>query len=159
MKIAERFGKLLREKKLTVAVAESCTGGLICKMITDVAGSSDYFDGGFITYSNAAKINILGVDHKIIETYGAVSAECAGAMARKIKDHTGCGICISITGIAGPGGGTSDKPVGLVYAGFIIKNRLIIKKMFFKGSRIEMRKQTAHFCLGFAAESLEQRGK
>lgn len=111
------IGSLLRERKQTLALAESCTGGLIAKQITDVAGSSDYFLEGFVTYSNNAKINRLGVPADLIETHGAVSAEVAEAMAVGAQRVSGGDWALSVTGIAGPGGATKEKPVGLVFFG------------------------------------------
>jgi nicotinamide-nucleotide amidase len=112
---AEELLRRCRARGLKIATAESCTGGLVAGLITSIAGSSDVFERGFVTYSNAAKIEMLGVDVSVLERYGAVSAECALAMAegalKKSKSH----IAVSVTGIAGPGGGSEVKPVGLVY--------------------------------------------
>jgi nicotinamide-nucleotide amidase len=105
----------LREKGWKIATAESCTGGLVAAAITDVAGSSDVFDRGFVTYSNAAKIEMLGVPAELIAKHGAVSAEVAQAMADGALNHSNADLAIAITGIAGPSGGTAEKPVGLVY--------------------------------------------
>lgn len=110
-------GKLLREMDYTLALAESCTGGLIAKQITDIPGSSDYFLEGFITYSNEAKIKRLGVDKELIDEYGAVSGQVAEAMAAGARDATGASWAMSVTGVAGPDGGTEEKPVGLVFFG------------------------------------------
>ncbi len=115
----ESVGQLLRERKQTLATAESCTGGLIAKRMTDTAGSSDYFLEGFVTYSNQAKIGRLGVPKDLIETHGAVSAEVAEAMAIGAKKVSGADWALSVTGIAGPGGGSAEKPVGLVYFGWV----------------------------------------
>jgi len=108
-------GKLLKNRGLTLATAESCTGGLLAKKLTDIAGSSDYFLGGFITYSNQLKTKELGVSAELLEARGAVSDEAARAMAEAARDRSSADIAIAITGIAGPSGGTRDKPVGLVY--------------------------------------------
>ncbi len=113
--LAEVIGKKLLEKKKTLATAESCTGGLIAKMITDVAGSSGYFTYGWITYSNEAKISELGVEKSLIEQFGAVSGQVAEAMAVGARKKAGSDYAIAVTGIAGPDGGTKKKPVGLVY--------------------------------------------
>ncbi len=110
-------GRLLGQQKLTLAVAESCTGGLIGHRLTQVPGSSAYLDRVAVTYSNRAKIEMLGVPSPIIDRYGAVSAEVAAAMARGIRERSGASIGLSVTGIAGPGGATDTKPVGLVYVG------------------------------------------
>ncbi len=105
----------MRAKGLKIAVAESCTGGLVCAALTEVAGSSDVFERGFVSYSNAAKAELLGVPEALIVEYGAVSAQVAEAMARGALDHSQADIGVSVTGIAGPGGGSDEKPVGLVY--------------------------------------------
>jgi nicotinamide-nucleotide amidase len=110
-------GRLLGEQKLTLAVAESCTGGLIGHRLTQVAGSSAYLDRVAVTYSNRAKIEMLGVPKHMIARHGAVSAEVAAAMARGVRERSGASIGLSVTGIAGPGGATDKKPVGLVYVG------------------------------------------
>lgn len=102
-------------KSVKIAIAESCTGGLLCGAITSISGSSKMFDGGFITYSDAAKTDWLGVDSTIIESDGAVSAPTAEAMALCLLSRTHCDLSLGITGIAGPGGGSASKPVGLVY--------------------------------------------
>ncbi len=106
---------LCKAKKLMVATAESCTGGLVAGALTDIAGSSAVVDRGFVTYTNAAKHQMLGVPHETIERHGAVSRETAEAMARGALGHANADLAVSITGIAGPGGGTADKPVGLVH--------------------------------------------
>ena len=116
-RLGEVVGRRLREGGKTVAVAESCTGGLLGKLLTDSPGSSEYFVCGWVTYSNSAKINELGVDEGVIERNGAVSEEVAGAMARGCRVRSGADFGIGITGIAGPGGGSEEKPVGLVYIG------------------------------------------
>ena len=117
--------KKLIKKKLTISVAESCTGGLLAHNLTKLANSSKYFQMGLTTYSNQAKIKILKVNKNIIEKYGAVSNECCKAMVQNLSKISKSKINVSITGIAGPGGGTKDKPVGLVYIG--IKKRNFIK--------------------------------
>ena len=117
--------KKLIKKKLTISVAESCTGGLLAHNFTKLANSSKYFHMGLITYSNQAKIKILKVNKNIIEKYGAVSNECCKAMVQNLSKISNSKINVSITGIAGPGGGTKEKPVGLVYIG--IKKRNFIK--------------------------------
>lgn len=110
-----QLARLLSSRGLTVATAESCTGGLVSHRITSVAGSSAYFIGGIVSYSNELKLSLLGVPTVVLEQYGAVSRECALAMARGVRLRTGADIGVATTGIAGPGGATSSKPVGLVY--------------------------------------------
>ena len=124
----EKLHKKLIRKKLSISVAESCTGGLLATNLTSLSNASKYFKTGLITYSNRAKIKILKVNKKIIEKYGAVSSECCKAMAENLSKISDSKINISITGIAGPKGGTSLKPVGLVYIGVKFNNKLIISK-------------------------------
>ena len=114
----EVVGRLLTKNKKTLSVAESCTGGLIGERLTDISGASDYFIEGVIAYSNEAKIRTLSVAPEIIERFGAVSAECAEAMARGIRERAKTDFGISVTGVAGPGGGSAEKPVGLVFIGY-----------------------------------------
>lgn len=115
----ELAGRLLVQHGLTVATAESCTGGLVCHCLTNVSGSSDYVLGGIIAYSNEVKVELLDVDPLMLEQYGAVSEPTALAMARGARRRLGADVVVSTTGIAGPTGGTPDKPVGLVYIGLV----------------------------------------
>lgn len=132
-----------RSKKLTLATAESCTGGLIAGALTEIAGSSDVVDRGFVTYSNKAKHEVLGVLRADLEAYGAVSDVVAQAMAEGGLKAAGTEICVAVTGIAGPGGGTEDKPVGLVYLGCARRGALtIVEKHIFDGDRAQVRRQT-----------------
>ena len=124
--------KKLIKKKLTISVAESCTGGLLTHNLTKLANSSKYFQMGLTTYSNQAKIEILKVNKKIIDKYGAVSKECCKSMVQNLSKISKSKINISITGIAGPGGGSKDKPIGLVYIGVKKGNKIIIKENKFK---------------------------
>ncbi len=119
--LEECVGKLLKEKNKTLAVAESCTGGSLSNRITNISGASQYFLGGTIVYSNELKKNILGVSEKTLQEFGAVSAECAKEMAEGVQKITAADFCISITGIAGPDGGTAEKPVGTVFIGLAQK--------------------------------------
>ena len=135
--------KKLIKKKLTISVAESCTGGLLAHNLTKLANSSKYFQMGLITYSNKAKINILKIDKKIIYKYGAVSIECCKAMVQNLAKISKSKINISITGIAGPGGWSKYKPVGLVYIGVKKGNKIIIKENRFKSkNRYSIQKAT-----------------
>lgn len=124
--------KKLIKKKLRISFAESCTGGMLACSITSISGASKVFSLGLITYSNQAKIKVLKVNKNIIKKYGAVSAECCEAMVKNLAKISKAQINISITGIAGPNGGTKSKPVGLVYIGVKKGNRLLISKNFFK---------------------------
>ena len=143
--LANNLVKKLNEKKLKISFAESCTGGLLSSSITSIDGSSKVFDLGLITYSNKAKINILKVPEKIITKYGAVSKECCLSMVKNLSKISKANISISITGIAGPNGGTKLKPVGLVYIGIKKGKKIIIKKNLFKSkNRILIQKATVN---------------
>ena len=122
----------LQKKKLKISFAESCTGGMLALAIASISGASKIFNLGLITYSNDAKINILKVNKKIIQKYGAVSPECCEAMVKNLSKISKADVNVSITGIAGPKGGTKTKPVGLVYIGVKKSNKLIITKNIFK---------------------------
>ena len=128
----KKLHKRLIYKKLTISVAESCTGGLLASNLTKLANSSKYFKMGLITYSNEAKIKILKVNKNIIQKYGAVSNECCEVMVKNLSKISKSKINVSITGIAGPGGGSKLKPVGLVYIGIKIGRHLLILKNKFK---------------------------
>jgi nicotinamide-nucleotide amidase len=129
-------GRLLKERRKKVGVAESCTGGLIAHRLTNIPGSSDYFLCGVIAYSNESKQEVLGVDPALIARYGAVSAEVAAAMAEGVRRISGADIGISTTGIAGPGGGSIEKPIGLMFAGYSAKEGKETKKLHFAEERI-----------------------
>lgn len=119
--LVEKLSTLLKEKNIMLATAESCTGGLLSATMTHRAGASAVFERGFITYSNEAKQELLAVSEETLEKYGAVSAETAEAMAKGALENSHAGISVSITGVAGPDGGTDQKPVGLVYFGYALK--------------------------------------
>lgn len=140
--LLEVVGQLLIEKKLRIAVAESCTGGLLASKLTDIPGISSVFERGYVTYSNEAKMDLLGVQEETLKTHGAVSEETAKEMVEGLKRNTGCDICVSITGIAGPNGGTADKPVGLVYIGLAYLGDVIVIKNNFHGNRGRVRHYT-----------------
>lgn len=141
------IGKLLVEKGLKIAVAESCTGGLIADRITNVPGSSKYFERGIVAYSNEAKIQILGVSEELIKNYGAVSREVAEAMAEGVRKISGADIGISTTGIAGPTGATLTKPVGLVWIGYSDKNETFAKEFRFGDDRLENKQRASQMAL------------
>ena len=137
--------KLLTSKRLTVSFAESCTGGLLSSSITSISGSSKVFNMGLVTYSNNAKVKLLKVPKKTINKYGAVSYETCLSMVKNLSKISKSSISISITGVAGPNGGTKDKPVGLVYIGLKKGGRTIIKKNLFKSKkRISIQKSTVN---------------
>ena len=143
MKLEERLGEVLREKGLTIAVAESCTGGLLGSRITDVPGSSDYFRGGLIAYQNDVKEELLGVPAQVLATVGAVSEETARAMAHGARILLKSDIGVGITGIAGPGGETPDKPVGLVYIGVEGPHGAQCRRFQWGGTRIQNKSSSA----------------
>ena len=130
--LANKLVKKLIQKKLKISFAESCTGGMLSSTITSVSGSSKVFNLGLVTYSNKVKIDILKVPKKIIAKYGAVSKECCLSMVKNLSKISKANISVSITGIAGPNGGTNLKPIGLVYIGIKKGNKIIIKKNLFK---------------------------
>ena len=154
--LSEVIGHLMREKGLTLAISESCTGGLIQDHLTDVPGSSDYFIGGVVAYSNDIKINFLGVKPKSIERFGAVSSEIAEEMANGIRLKTGSDIGLSITGIAGPEGGSNEKPVGLVYIGYSDIKTSTSNKYLFGDDRIINKKRSAGMALGLLWNNLKE---
>ncbi|MCM8821088.1 MAG: CinA family nicotinamide mononucleotide deamidase-related protein [Candidatus Omnitrophica bacterium] len=139
------IGTLLKEKKLKIALAESCTGGLAGKLLTDIPKSSEYFQGSFVVYNNILKRRILGVPKTVLKKYGAVSELCALYMAKGAKKKGKADVSISITGIAGPSGGTSEKPVGLVYIGIgLPKNKFHIHRFIFPGNRERIRERAVY---------------
>lgn len=154
--LAEEVGRLLRSKGLTVSVAESCTGGRLGDMLTDVPGSSDYFLGGVISYSNDAKVNLLGVDPETLKVKGAVSEEVAIQMAAGARTELGADVGIGITGIAGPSGGTPAKPVGLVHIAVSSARSSECSRNVFRGSRSSIKDQSARKALEMLGEFLEK---
>ncbi|GMR05357.1 MAG: hypothetical protein BMS9Abin24_166 [Thermodesulfobacteriota bacterium] len=144
----------LKGRAMTMAVAESCTGGLLGSMITGVPGSSEYFTGGVIAYSNEVKKRLLGVEAATLEKYGAVSSRTAKEMAEGVRRRLRADAGVSITGIAGPGGGTARKPVGTVYIGVSTSKRTRVKKFYFEGSRKAVRKASALAAIGLLKEEI-----
>tara|TARA_Y100000816_G_C25934065_1_gene487140 strand:+ start:174 stop:641 length:468 start_codon:yes stop_codon:yes gene_type:complete len=132
MNLNKKIVSLLKRKKLKLAIAESCTGGMLSSAITSVSGASEVFSMGLVTYSNQAKIGILKVPEKIIKNNGAVSVQCCLSMLNNLSKISKSKICVSITGIAGPKGGTKQKPVGLVYIGIKNGKKVFVSKNFFK---------------------------
>ena len=146
----ESLIKLLIKKRLKLSIAESCTGGLLASLITSVNGASKVFNLGLITYSNRAKIKILKVNKNIIRKYGAVSKECCAAMVINLSKISKANINVSITGIAGPNGGTKQKPVGLVYIGIKKGNKIQINKCLFRSrKRLSIQRATVKKALKF----------
>ena len=145
MKINRKIVSILKRKKLKISFAESCTGGLLSSAITSVSGSSKVFSMGLITYSNLAKITLLKVPKQIIKKYGAVSGQCCLAMVNNLSNISKSKVCVSITGIAGPKGGTKQKPVGLVFIGIKVGKKIIVNKCNFKNKgRSFIQKQSVY---------------
>ena len=139
-----------------LATAESCTGGLVAAAITDISGSSEWFERGFVTYSNQAKSEMIGVPAELIEKHGAVSEPVARAMAQGALLNSRAQISLSITGVAGPGGGTPDKPVGMVCFGWTNRVTTIVETKHFKGDRTQVRSQAAQYALRGVIELLDR---
>jgi nicotinamide-nucleotide amidase len=148
-------GALLRKKQLTLGVVESATGGLISHLITNVPGSSKYFKGSITAYANAAKRKLVGVKASTIDRYGAVSPQIAIEMADGGRKALVVDICIADTGIAGPGGSTLEKGVGLFYFGLAYKNSTLSRKFQFKGTREEIKQKAAHAALSWLKDYLD----
>lgn len=147
-KLSHELGLLLSQKGLLIAIAESCTGGGLCQAITATSESSTWFDRGFITYSNQSKIDLLNVNPKTLEKYGAVSAETAAEMAEGALKNSKADITASITGIAGPSGGSPEKPVGTVWFGLAQKNKKTnVMLQHFAGDRHQIQTSAIHFAL------------
>ena len=145
---AKELSELLVANGLTMSVAESCTGGSLAHTITSIPGASSYFDCGFITYSNQSKVEMLGVDIKTLETYGAVSEEVALEMVIGVTTKSHSDVAVSITGIAGPTGGTLEKPVGMVCFGFSCEGKTSTNTQLFSGDRSNIVSQSISYALG-----------
>ena len=146
-----------RARGLMLATAESCTGGLIAASLTDIAGSSDVVERGFVTYSNAAKHELLGVPEALIADHGAVSAEVAEAMASGALDHARADVAVSVTGIAGPGGASDDKPVGLVFLGLARRGVAVMnERQVFPGNRRQVRESSVLEAFTLLLSALER---
>jgi nicotinamide-nucleotide amidase len=143
----KRVSDLLKQKNFTIATAESCTGGLIAHSLTNISGSSDYFDRGVVSYSNDAKIELLDVSEDLLLKYGAVSIQVAEEMAERIRIKSNVDIGLSTTGIAGPTGGTNDKPVGLVYISISTVDETMVQKFEFSGDRLQNKERTCNAAL------------
>ena len=152
--LEEKIVSLLQEKGWKIASAESCSGGMIASRLVNVSGVSDVFEEGYITYSNAAKHKLLGVSKQSLGQYGAVSSQVAGEMALGAARQARARAAIAVTGIAGPGGGTPQKPVGLVYIGCYVDGRVFVTENYFQGSRQEIRTATTQAALWLLLEKL-----
>jgi nicotinamide-nucleotide amidase len=154
MRLEKAIGNLLREKGLTLSIAESCTGGLICDRITNIPGSSDYFMGGMVNYSNESKAEHLGVSMVEIRRYGAVSSRVARKMAQGVRKAFGTTFGLSTTGVAGPTGGTKRSPIGRVFIGLSDGRRTWVRKEDLKGKRREIKRAASERGLLFLYERL-----
>lgn len=159
MVVEEVAGGLLVEQGLTLATAESCTGGLVGHRITNVPGSSAYYLGGCVAYANEAKEALLGVGRETLSTYGAVSEETAQEMARRVRQRLGTDVGLSVTGIAGPTGGTREKPVGLVYVALSAADEEWCERHVWQGDRASNKEQSAEAALRLLVEYLRGRGE
>ena len=155
-KLLEKISNILKIKDLKIAIAESCTGGLISHFFTNISGSSDYFERGIVSYSNESKIELLGVSEDILNKYGAVSSQVAKEMAEGVRCKSNVDIGLSTTGIAGPTGGTKDKPVGLVYIAVSSKDESLVNKFQFSGSRLENKDNTLNAALIMLLEFIQK---
>ena len=156
MSLQKKIVSLLKRKKLKISLAESCTGGMLSSTITSVSGSSKVFTMGLVTYSNQSKTSILKVPQKIIKKYGAVSVQCCLAMVNNLAKISKSKVCVSITGIAGPKGGSNQKPVGLVYIGIRAGKKVVVNKCNFKNKgRIFIQKQTVKKTLNLLVQLIK----
>ena len=155
MDMEEKLVQTLAEMGLTISTAESCTGGMLASRIIDISGASDVYNEGFITYSNDAKIKYLKVKDETLDTYGAVSRETVLEMADGCRKETGSDVALVTSGVAGPGGGTPEKPVGLVYIGCAYKDEVIAREFRFEGDRYKIRTQAVNEAIAIAVEMLE----
>ena len=153
--IVQNLASALRQRGWMLATAESCTGGLIAGACTDLAGSSDWFERGFVTYSNAAKTELLGVSAELIARHGAVSEAVVRAMAEGAVRHSRAQMAVAVTGVAGPGGGSADKPVGTVWFGWCVDGRVQTARQHFEGDRQAVRAQTVAHALAGLLQRLE----
>jgi PncC family amidohydrolase len=145
--LEQEVAGLLLALKITIAIAESCTGGLICHRLTNISGSSEYLEAGVVSYSNRSKMALLGVPEEIIRAHGAVSEACVRAMALGVKRLADTDMGLSVSGIAGPTGGTADKPVGTVHMALAWKGDVTCWRYLFNGSRREIKEQTSEEAL------------
>ena len=157
MSSSKKIISLIKRKKMKLAIAESCTGGMLSSAITSVNGSSKVFTMGLVTYSNQAKTKILKVNQKIIKKYGAVSVQCCLAMVNNLSKISNSKVCVSITGIAGPKGGSIQKPVGLVFIGIRVRKKVIVNKYNFKNKgRAYIQRQTVKKTLNLLLRLIKQ---
>lgn len=159
MSLAEEIVALLGEKNLKITTAESCTGGMIASTLIDVSGISEYYEEGYVTYANRSKSKLLSVDENILAEKGAVSREVARGMAEGAARAAGADVSVAVTGIAGPGGGTKEKPVGLVYIGCYVCGKVTVTENHFEGSRLEIRQKTTEKALEQLLSCLKEKAE
>ena len=152
---AKKLTELLTSKNMSIAIAESCTGGSLSSSLTSIPGASSYFNCGFITYSNQSKVNMLNVDSQTIELFGAVSEKVAYEMAMGAGQNSKSHLAISVTGIAGPSGGSPEKPVGMVCFGFYVDGNVTTTTQFFSGVRSEIVSESIAFALTELTSKIE----
>ena len=152
--LPDKISNMLKNQKLVIATAESCTGGLIAHTLTNISGSSEYFDRGIVSYSNRAKMELLDVPEDMLKKYGAVSMEVAKSMAKGVRIKSNVDIGISTTGIAGPTGGSKEKPVGLVFIAVSTERNIVVKKFKFSGDRSQNKKSTCDAALDMLLDVL-----
>jgi len=148
------LSQLLTDQSLTLSVAESCTGGSLSALLTSVSGSSTYFDRGYITYSNQAKMDMLNVNTEVLERFGAVSEQTAIEMVNDVIQNSHSDVAVSITGIAGPAGGTIEKPVGMVCFGFCVKDKRFVVTQYFSGNRETVVAKSVDFAIQTLVDEL-----
>jgi nicotinamide-nucleotide amidase len=152
--LPDKISNMLKNQKLVIATAESCTGGLIAHILTNISGSSEYFNRGIVSYSNRAKMELLDVPEDMLKKYGAVSMEVAKSMAKGVRIKSNVDIGISTTGIAGPTGGSKEKPVGLVFIAVSTERNTVVKKFNFSGDRSQNKKSTCDATLDMLLDVL-----
>lgn len=155
-KIEEQVFQLLKQNRVTLSTAESATGGMIASMLVNVSGISEFFQEGYVTYSNEAKVKMIGVDRTLIDTYGVVSREVAENMAISAARTAGTDAALSVTGVAGPDGGTDDCPVGTVYIGCFFRGSTVVEHHVFDGNRLEVRQAAAMRALTLLTEQIKK---
>ena len=153
--LEEQVYQLIKQYHITLSTAESATGGMIASRLIHVPGISEFFEQGYVTYSNEAKVKMIGVSRELIDTYGVVSKEVADNMAQCAARTAGTDAALSVTGIAGPDGGTTDCPVGTVYIGCYLKNQTLVEHHVFEGNRTEVRKKATNRALTLLIEQIK----
>jgi PncC family amidohydrolase len=159
VELEQEIGQLLKSRRLTLAVAESCTGGLVGHKVTSVSGSSEYFRGGVVAYANEVKTDLLEVPSDVVREKGAVSDVVAGMMAAGVRKRCGADIGLGVTGIAGPGGGTPEKPVGLSYIGVSDGKSTTVRRFQFRGDRTEVKAAVGRAALETLRDFLNKEGE